>query len=346
MLTALPRFALCLVTATAALFTVSIEARAEWTLCNHTSYVLRAAVAYPESGGVVSNGWLRLRPNECQIARSQRLSPGTHYFYAEASKAHRGGLREAEGDTPLCVLDGDDFTITGAGGCEEAGFQTRPFISVDIAQPTWRMTIEESEGFNAQRSGAAGLQRLLRDNGYDVEVIDGYTGRRTVRAMNQFLTDNDLSQEPPAHELIDILEAAALAAADQTGLHLCNSADGRIWTAIAVRRGEAWESRGWWPLEPTECSKVVDNPPDSDDSYYVYASLERGERERTLVGADETFCLAETKFAILGRVNCEARGYQSGPFMGVTFPENEQVLTMQFRPEDFDRLAPTSGRRR
>ncbi|MCG8443120.1 MAG: DUF1036 domain-containing protein [Caulobacterales bacterium] len=317
-------------------------AHAEWTLCNHTSYVLRAAIAYPDGTDLVSEGWLRLRPNECRIARSQRLTPGAHYFYARASRAHRGGMREWAGDTPLCANE-EDFSIRGARVCEGAGLPLRLFVPLEITETRWRTTVEEPERYNAARAGAAGLQRLLRDSGYEIASIDGYSGRRTVRAINQFMRDSGLSAQPPAHEMIDLLEAAALNSAGDSGLRLCNRSDGQLWTAIAMRRRNEWESRGWWPLAQGQCATVIDEPLEEDAPTYVYASLKAAGRERPLAAADETFCLADTKFAILGRVNCIERGYLAGRFLAVP-TDGRTAVTLDFGPEDFDPLAPTAAR--
>jgi uncharacterized membrane protein len=140
---------------------------------------------------------------------------------------------------------------------------------------------------------------------------------------------------PQDFDLIDLLENAALQRQDEAGLKLCNRAPALVWAAIALRNDEGWESRGWWPLRPDECAKVLDEPLDQE-AYYVYASLTDPESEEDLplASASEAFCLAPTRFAIIGREACERRGYQEGRFATVLARERP-FATLEFSPADF-----------
>lgn len=320
-------------------------ASAQWTICNESSYIAEVAIAYPEAERRVTEGWTRVRPGECQMALRQPLIPGAYHVYARSSTAHRGGMREWTGSVPLCVDEGD-FSIAGDAVCEDLSFDTRFFLEVPVEGTARRTSLvdpsfekENLEGPDVAANLAslriAGIQRLLTDVGYYDRAIDGYTGLRTTRAIEQFVADQNVGRIPPDNELIDLLERAALQRADEAGLKLCNRADELVWAAIAHRLDEGWESRGWWPLGPDECAKVL-NEALSQPAYYVYAAIRDPESEvdRPLAAATEAFCLAPTRFAILGRESCAGRGYEEGQFVTV-IAQDRPFATLEFTGSDF-----------
>jgi uncharacterized membrane protein len=324
---------------------LSAPAAAQWTVCNESTFIAEVAVAYPEGERRVTEGWTHVRPGECQVARRQALAPGLYHVYARSSLAHRGGLREWSGATPLCIDEGD-FSIAGDAVCEDLGFETRFFLEAPIEESAHRTALVDPDFENLNLTGPevasnlaqlriAGIQRLLTDAGYYDRAIDGYSGLRTTRAIERFVADQRLTATPSDFELIDRLEAAALQRTDEAGLKLCNRAGTLVWTAIAMRRDESWESRGWWPLGPDECAKVL-NEPLTQPAYYVYAALPEGEADadRPLSAADEPFCLAPTRFAILGREACERRGYREGRFVTV-LASDRPFATLEFTAADF-----------
>lgn len=316
-------------------------AAAQWEVCNHTSFIADVAIAYPEGERRVTEGWTRIRPAGCAQVRRTPLTPGMHYLYARSSPAHRGGMREWAAHVPLCV-DARDFSLAGDAACEDLGFETRFFIEVPIDASTHKSTLVEPElkAVNMvtpmERIRIAGIQRLLSDNGLYDRAIDGYTGRRTTQAISGFVASEGLSETPSDDELIDRLEAAALRRSDEQGLKLCNRAEDMVWTAIAMRNGESWESRGWWSLGPDECAKVIDEALDQP-AYYVYAAIHDPETDEDLPlhAAQEAFCLAPTRFAILGREACARRGYSEGQFATV-LARDRPAATLEFSTSDFE----------
>jgi uncharacterized membrane protein len=340
-----PSLIASILAALVAVFGLGAPASAQWTICNESSYIAEVAIAYPEAERRVTEGWTRVRPGECQMALRQPLTPGSYYLYARSSSAHRGGMREWTGSTPLCVDEGD-FSIAGDAVCEDLSFDTRFFLEVPIDGTARRTSLvdpsfekENLQGPNVAANLAslriAGIQRLLTDVGYYDRAIDGYTGLRTTRAIEQFVSDQRLPAAPSDNELIDLLEQAALQRADEAGLKLCNRADKTVWTAIAQRRDEGWESRGWWPLGPDECAKVLNEALDQP-AYYVYAAIRDPDTEvdRPLAAANEPFCLAPTRFAILGRESCAQRGYEEGQFATV-IAQDRPFATLEFTDSDF-----------
>lgn len=317
-----------------------------WQVCNETSYVLEAATGRPDGRAILVQGWTRLRPGECRAVVTGALARGTHYLYARTSAAHRGGRRQWGGDARLCVDSRNQFSIENPPNCAVSGYEERRFRRVQInKRDTWRTSLAEAQPYTVTRARAAGLQRLLADAGYDLaEGRRGADPRRVAQAIAQFRTSARLPANASEDQLIDALETAARRRADQVGLTLCNRTNARMWTAVARRRGEGWESRGWWQLNPGGCVRTIDEVL-IQEAYYVYASLEHEQGPRLLASQGEPFCTSPARFAILGRENCENRHYNTTIFTRIQ-RHDRQGLAVDLQNDDFlepnapARLAP------
>lgn len=307
--------------------------RAGWHICNETGFVLEAATGRPEGRSIQVQGWTRLRPGECRLAVAAPLARGTHYLYARTSTAHRGGRRQWGGDATLCVNPSDSFQIQNPPRCADR-YEPRRFRRVQInKRDSWRTSFAEATTYTLARARQAGLQRLLDDAGYDLrEGRRRADPRRIAQAIAQFRASARLPANATEEQLIDALEAAARRRASQVGLTLCNHTRGRIWTAVGRRRGEGWESRGWWPLSPGGCVRTIDEVL-TQDRYFVYASLETNEGPRFLQSG-EPFCTSPARFAILGRTNCERRYYQTALFSPIR-ARDRTGLVVEFEERDF-----------
>ncbi len=306
-----------------------------WQVCNETSFVLEAATGRPDGRAILVQGWTRLRPGECRAAVGAPLARGTHYLYARTSSAHRGGRRQWGGDARLCVDPRDQFSIENPPNCSVSGYEERRFRRVQInKRESWRTSFSEATTYTLTRARAVGLQRLLADAGYEIgEGRRGADPRRIAQAIAQFRAAARLSANATEDQLIDALETAARRRADQVGLTLCNRASGRMWTAVARRRGEGWESRGWWQLAPGGCVRTVDEVL-IQEAYYVYASLETDEGPRLLAAGGESFCTSPSRFAILGRETCEGRHYNTALFTRI-LRRDRTGLAVDFQDRDF-----------
>lgn len=313
------------------------QAKRGWTLCNQTSYVIEAATARPVGSSVVVDGWTKLRPGACEVAVEAPLAADVHFLYARSSTAHRGGARNWGGDRTLCVDTTSSFSIESPPDCAAMGLDERRFRPVLIERTSnWRTNFRETETYDMARARQAGVQRLLKDADVYTGRIDGNIGRRTRAAIAEFLKERGLDANTTDADLIDILEQAAIARARDVGMALCNRTDKRIWAAIGRRRPEGWESRGWWMLEGQGCARVIDEPL-LQTQHYVYAELDNEDEDgyRTLTDAAEKFCVARSKFAIVGRENCEASAYRSVNFLATVKPEDGK-LVFEFFDRNFD----------
>ena len=306
-----------------------------WSVCNETSYVLEAATGRPDGRAIVVQGWTRLRPGECRLAVGAPLARGTHYLYARTSSAHRGGRRQWGGDAPLCVDPSNSFSIENPPQCAAMGLEERRFRRVQInKRDSWRTSFSEAEPYTLPRARAAGIERLLSDAGYDLhEDRNGIDPRGIAQAIAQFRSSSRLAPNATEEQLIDALETAARRRADQVGLTLCNRTHGRVWTAMARRRGEGWESRGWWALAPGGCVRTLDEAL-LQDVYYVYAALDSDEGPRLLAAPGEAFCTSPARFAILGREDCGQRYYTTELFSPIS-ARGRDGLVVEFEDRDF-----------
>lgn len=304
------------------------QAQAGWELCNDTSFVLEAATGRPEGRGVIVEGWTRLRPGECKVAMPAPLKMGVNFVFARSSSAHRGGQRMWNGDIPLCVDPNGSFAVESPASCPPMGLTSRGFQAIKIDKKTgWTTHFREAEPFNksGQSPISAGLQRLLDDAGIDTVPVDGYIGRKSRNAIQSFLVERKLSPTLPDRDVIDILEDVARNRSLEVGMMLCNRTDNRIWAAIARRRSDTWESRGWWTLDAGACVRTVDESLISTP-HYVFAEMETPAGKRVLNNSQTTFCTARAKFAILGRDNCDKRAFRQENFAETSTPEDGKLV--------------------
>ncbi|OQW55790.1 MAG: hypothetical protein A4S17_05645 [Proteobacteria bacterium HN_bin10] len=305
-----------------------------WQICNETTFVIEAATGRPDGRSIQVQGWTRLRPGECRVAVGAPLARGTHYLYARTSSAHRGGRRQWAGDARLCVDPGASFQIVNPPRCTD-DYEERRFRRVQInKRDSWRTSFSEATPLSQSRARQLGLQRLLEDAGYELrEGRRGVDPRRIAQAIAQFRSSARLAPSASEDQLIDALETAARRRAGQVGLTLCNRTRGRVWTAVARRRGEGWESRGWWALAPGGCVRTIDEVL-LQEVYYVHASLDTEQGPRFLAAGGEPFCTSPARFAILGRENCAARYYQTTLFTRIGARDRDG-LVVDFEERDF-----------
>lgn len=308
-----------------------------WSVCNRTSYVIEAAAAYQEGAGIVVNGWTRLIPGSCENVLDPPLKPGAHFLYARTSRAHRGGQKEWQGDQKLCVDTTGSFSVESKPDCSEWGLDERSFQAVAIERRTrWETVLTEVDNYDMKRARIAGIQRLLRDVGMLRRGIDGYEGNSTRRAIARFLAQNEIEDQPDDEVLIDLLEQAGIQKGRNVGLTLCNRTQNRVYAAIARLRAEGWESRGWWELEGGGCARVVDEELIATQ-YFVYGEMETEDeaQPRPLAGGVDRFCVAKSRFAIVGRDNCTALQYRPALFAATNEPVDGK-LVFEFFNRDFN----------
>lgn len=297
-----------------------------WSVCNETSRIIETSTGRPSGSDVIVEGWTRIRPGECRVVMPAPLKPGPHFLYGRSSRAHRGGVAEWTGEYTFCVDGQGSFSVESPPDCLAMGLEPRKFQPVLVESRTrWSTTLRETEKYDLIRAKAAGIQRLLDDAGVESGKIDGYIGRRTRQSIAAFLKSKDLPENPSDDQLIDYLEQVAIDRARNLGLTICNRTKERTWTAIARRRGEGWESRGWWPIDAGGCARVIDTALLATP-HYIFAEIETDTGLKRLSGTGESFCISRSHFAILGRDKCKERFYQSAPFIESATPEDGRLV--------------------
>ena len=301
-----------------------------WEVCNETSFIMRVATATTIEGELIPKGWSRARPGQCLSVEAQPNTP--RYVYAESTPAYQGGIREWKGNHTLCAAP-DDFESNTNVTCPLQGLESRDYLAVDPSQQ--KTSLVETQNFGS-KAVTAGMQRLLRDLGYRVPNIDGQKGRQTNRAITKFLTDNALAKTLDDSAKLDALEAAALKRQDEIGITICNETDAQIWSAVAYRKGASWESRGWWAIEAAQCLRPHTQSIKAFDAHIFALKENEGEADHILkstAAVPSQFCIAESRFSVLGRENCKARGYAPASFRPL--PNDKDGVTIRVSANDF-----------
>ena len=301
-----------------------------WDICNETSFVLRFASAFIRSDRMRVAGWTPVQPGACVTLTPPKDSP--RFLYAESLPIHRGGIREWKGSFELCASE-ETFTSDATDNCQLKNMETRDYFAVD---PTERRTalIEPSDfGENAE---TAGLQRLLQDAGYKITRIDGLSGRRTLRTITSAKAELELDKNATNQELMTALTPKAEETRNTIGLDICNDSTQRVYSAIAIQNDGNWTSRGWWPIDVGACVKPFDRSLIGTQAH-VYALQEAisddgqpepDRRLRSELVTPAPFCIAESRFAALGREKCQEQGYAAVDFRPLAADVDVQIVRL------------------
>jgi uncharacterized membrane protein len=315
------------------------SAHAEYSLCNKTSYALSASLGYVEEGRMITRGWWRLRAGQCKVVMTEAVQPGRYFVYAEAIPGHRGPLRTWSGDTPLCVENESIFTLRDQDVCSSDPRRQREFFSVDVTDEndgSWRTEFAEEATYNVYKAEKAGVQRLLKDLGYDVKRIDGQIGRTTQAQIRKYRRDRGMG-DSGVHDdtLIEQMIIEANERDSKLGFFFCNSTQLPIWAALAQADTEdGYKSSGWWRMEGSECAKVLRGELNSNH-YYVYGVMDLGDKDVPMAGGNRKFCISNVQFDAAGDVDCTEAGYDEAMFTRIEIG-SEKAWTHQFKPESFN----------
>lgn len=315
-------------------------ARAEYSLCNKTSYALSASLGFSEDDTLLTRGWWRLRPGECKAVMSVELAPGRYYVYAEAIPGHRGELKTWSGGTPLCVQNDSFFTLRDQRVCAEDPKRQREFTPVDVTPDdggNYTTDFTDENNFNNDQAEIAGVQRLLNDIGYDIGAIDGRLGATTKSALRQYRQTRGLGQEGIIDDpLIDALITEVNREDAKIGFFFCNETMLPVWAAFAqpTTEQEGYRSSGWWLLDPESCAKVRRGELGAEP-YYVYGVMQAEDQELPLAGGDTPFCVSAVQFDARSDIACEESGFDVANFRRID-TGGEKAWTFVFRAAQFN----------
>ena len=295
-----------------ALGAMSVPAQAALTLCNRTCYVLYAATSAVQSGRSETEGWTRVVPGECQIARKEPLTAQSYLVHARSSLAHSGPARAWGGNQPVCVKD-SNFTLkqpAAKSSCTDDSFAL-PFATLDNqGKRVWTMNFDEQPAMTMTEAQLAGVKRLLKDNGYPIPQIDGRPDKATGLALNDFRRRMHFAPTAGNAELFQVLEREARKKIAPAGYTVCNDGPDAMMIALGQMDGGKTVSRGWWTVTPGACARAMTMPLASD-AIYLLAQRKSG---GTLAAGSQRFCTAATAFEIEGNQNCAGRGFAEAGF--------------------------------
>ncbi|HEX4635239.1 MAG TPA: DUF1036 domain-containing protein [Rhizomicrobium sp.] len=288
-------------------------AKAALTLCNRTSYILYAATAAIQSPKSQAQGWTRIAPGECQLARKEKLSAETYLVYARSGIAHSGPARAWGGAYPVCVKD-TNFTITQAvtqPTCTTDDSFALPFAPLgNHGQGNWTMNFDEQPAMSLTEAQLAGAKRLLKDNGYPIPRIDGRPDKQTGAALMDFRKRMNFAPNAGNAELFAALERESRGKAAPAGYTVCNDSRDVLLVALGQVKNSKALSRGWWTVQPGACARTITAPLKSD-AVYLLAQKKNG---AALVSGSRKFCTTTVIFDISGAENCASRGLSEKRF--------------------------------
>jgi uncharacterized membrane protein len=300
------QFCAVLVFATTALH--SAPASAALTICNETSYILYTAAGYQAGPNMLTRGWERVVPGDCQAVLPDPLTASGYYVYARSAQAHSGPARAWGGNVRLCAKDAN-FALqspVAVPGCQGDDIFQLPFAAVAThGKKSWTMTLTESPLITSlDAARVIGIVRLLVDIGYKVGPGDANGNKSRDDAMIDFRKRTKLPETATTSDLFVALETAALKASAPAGYSVCNDGVSDVWAAIGLKSGTGWVSRGWWKVPPAGCAKTITDPLATDK---VYLLVENHTNDY-LVKGPMKFCITNIEFEVFGTDKCASRG--------------------------------------
>ena len=288
-------------------------AQAALTLCNRTSYILYAATAAIQNSHSEAQGWTRVAPGECQVARKEALMAQTYLVHARSSLAHSGPARAWGGNRPVCVKDGN-FSIRQSANqtaCTAEDTFALPFAPLDNqGSRDWTMNFDEQPAMSLTEAQLAGVKRLLTDNGYPIARIDGKPDKATGAALVDFRKRMHFAPNAGNAELFQALETEARKKIAPAGYTVCNDGHDEMMVALGQMDGGKPLSRGWWTVGAGACARAITTPLNSD-TIWLLAQRKNG---GVLASGSQRFCTTASAFEIQGNQNCTARGFAEAGF--------------------------------
>ena len=284
-------------------------AQASLQVCNRTSYVLYAAEGWTVGGDNFTQGWTRVVPGGCATPIKGMLTASNYFLYARSSQAHGGAARAWGGSVQLCAKDANFSLKTPAASpsCSSGDAFTMPFAPIDTHRmQSWTATLTESPAIATDDAArVAGVERLLRDNGY--KFVNA--GQRND-ALNRFRTKLKIASRATTADLFDALETEALKASAPAGYSICNDTAGEVWTALAFRSGKDSLAAGWWKIQAGACAHALTQPL-TLDKVYIHAE---GHNKPNLVSGPDKFCTTNITFQVTKTGDCAKRGLSDTGF--------------------------------
>lgn len=117
----------------------TLEARADFRVCNATQNLVGVGIGYRASAGWVTEGWWHIEGSTCKTLIEGPLSSRFYYLYAE--DAERGG--RWDGPINMCVAE-KEFKIAGVNDCFARGYQRAGFQEYDTGeQASWMVQLTD-----------------------------------------------------------------------------------------------------------------------------------------------------------------------------------------------------------
>ena len=310
-----------------------------WQICNETSFILNVSTAFKseETEEYITNDNTEIYPGEC--INKEVLNIYLRYIYAKSKSIHQGGIREWRGNVQICNNIVSELKGVSKN-CQDTNHESKFFRSIKPSESISYFI--ENENFKS-KARTAGIQRLLSDNGYDINKIDGILGRKTIKALSKFKKLNKLENEIDKKLLMQKLAKMAKKESQKIGLTICNKTEAPIWTAIGTKNGKEISSRGWWNIKIDKCTQILNKKLNSKKIYYFARKESRdimkSEKDKKYLNlisdkaSTKNFCISDSKFSAITDMNCTISGYDDAQFRQT--PADIAGLTITLTNNDF-----------
>lgn len=292
------------------------KARADYRLCNDSSYIIDAAIGVQSRGDVTTRGWFQVVPGQCRVVVQGPLDADKYFVHSRVPDFYDYSLTQFETGSRFCV-GGGDFLIGGAANCSDPSHRLESFVEVVPKREgdDFSLTLSEEANFKREQAAVAGAQRLLGMLGYEAGRVDGVAGKGTNKALSTFLSAAGIqSENKVGNQVYQALAAEIRAKQAGVGLQICNETRHLVWSAIGIPESGGITSKGWYKIGAGECVRPHKQPLDGQ---VIYSFGEAVDDNGPIISADnipliwdgdQVLCTKSTRFSIRVHENCEAQG--------------------------------------
>jgi uncharacterized membrane protein len=309
------------------------QAQAKYDVCNHTAYILDAALAIEVEDAAATQGWFRIFPGTCDTLIDDKVSGERIFLHTRAPDFY--GRRPAAGKiSRLFCVGRSDFLLAGASRCADDNAKMVPFSDVgsDFSDGSAVTVLTDAPGDTARGARERAIRKLLALAGYLPER-DGDETRPMEPALQAFLADHAISaRDAIGSHLFEELANAAQAAAAGGGLTLCNSVAYPVYAAIGLAAEGRIETKGWHEIGRNSCDTILAGPLEKAETF-VYAEARAADGKpphhnghELVWRGGEIMCTEFADFAISQQGNCERRGLAASGFRRFKTPRSGKLM--------------------
>ncbi len=286
-------------------------------ICNHTSYKMNISFVKQNKNITQTQGWMDLLPGNCRNTEEfwgKVKNTDTLFIYARSDSGYSDAGQVFSGKHTFCIQPYSNYQTKIRTDCYQNNLSQANFIAIHKDKQHENIILSTPEDYTQHSARIVAVQRLLKNMGYDIDLIDGVSGKKTRVAIAHFQKENRLKQNQKINNtLLKKLYVAMKTKNQQHGLHLCNRTTTPIWSSVGWETPKHLITQGWIFIKSNQCIQAHNQT--GVTSYFYYAETLNKNKKWS---GNSSLCTQATQFHITEHENCIERGLARTEFISTT----------------------------